>query len=212
MASRRGQEQRRLLLDYRGYGGFIPFTELEKAARRSHRLEVLLDQGAPSRLVAMWASSRGLHARVEAGAGWDRVVIERGVPSEAQPEAVEEREVERVSEVRLVVSAAYDDEASARLANLPEVVRLVIRSPILYRGVVSDPRFTSILSREMREGKLLLRITAAGVDYLFLIEKGEVRAAAKVGTPLSRRDAENLLKKLVGEKEAVVTLYRIREE
>ncbi len=199
--SRRARVER---LDYRGFGGFIPFTELEKAVRRSMRVLVYTDPKPVSELVAAWARSRGFSVRVEEAIDHAEVLIERRGGVE---EVVEEAKPP-IIEFSLEVSPDYDDAMAAKLANLPEVVRMVIKSPILFRGPINDPHLARIMTREAM-GKLLLRLTVGGTDYLFYIEKGVVKAAARVGAPLGRREAESLLKKLVGERQILVTLYKL---
>jgi len=72
--SRRARVER---LDYRGFGGFIPFTELEKAVKRSMRVLVYTDPKPVSELVAAWARSRGFSVRVEEALDHAEVLIER---------------------------------------------------------------------------------------------------------------------------------------
>ncbi len=191
-------------LNYRGYGPFLPYGNIERIVRDAGRVELLVDTDVAP-VLEKWAVRRGYYVRTQ-----DTYVEISIVPfaEEKRPRrggaAKQAAKVHAPEEARLVVDEkAWRSDLAEKISNVTYIISAVLKAPMLYRGSPKTPAFRAIIATKK---PMLVRISLNTTDYFILLLGHRVIAAAQLGAPLTPEQTKSIIEQMEA-KDALITVY-----
>lgn len=184
-----------LRLDFRGYKGFLPYTQIRDSLLSSGEAELLVDREVVD-LVSRWLKRMNF----EFSATGD--VIRVRVPARLM------RVASGGGRSIVVARDEWDEELSRRFASTEIITEVLTKKDAIYTGSWDERQILSYISDDNLK---LIRVTQGGVSFFLLARRGKIIGGARLKQPLTPEQATNILRAATRGDVAIVSVYDVSD-